>query len=312
MTNAYSSQVKAIRCRSARSVYRFAVSPLTVYRFTCFGLTMNRQSSAINGFDCSFALEGNGDRPVVVLSHPLATSMDIWGYQLPLLRSRFRVLLYDIRGHGRSVSPGDNYTLEALAEDVAQLLDYLDIRQAAFVGLSIGGMIGQLFALEYPEKVSALVLCSTGSRMEAQGKANLEQWVQSALIEGMKSQVEARIQRWLSPNFIAAAPAVVGWVSDLIRSTSVGGFVGCCRAIQGLNVTQQLNQIRTRTLLIPGELDQGFPPSVSQVIQQQIAGSELKLLPGAAHLGNVERAHAFNEILVEFLDRAIGSASTAT
>ena len=266
---------------------------------------MNRQSATINGFNCSFALEGKTGRPVVVLSHPLATAMEIWGYQLPVLQHRFRVLLYDIRGHGQSAAPGDNYTLETLADDVAGLLDYLNIRQAAFVGLSIGGMIGQIFALHYPEKVSALVLCSTGSQMQDQGKASAEQWIQSALAEGMKKQVESRIQRWLTPSFVAAAPSLVGWISDLIRSTSVNGFVGCCRAIQRLNVTERLNQIRTGTLLIPGELDQGFPPSSFRLIQQQIAGSELKVLPGAAHLGNVEHAHAFNEILVEFLERTL-------
>ena len=121
----------------------------------------------------------------------------------------------------------------------------------------------------------------------------------------MKKQVHSRIEGLLAPCFMAAAPSLVGWISDLIRSTSVNGFVGCCRAIRRLNVTARLDQIHTRTLLIPGELDQGFPPSVSQVIHQQIAGSELKVLPGAAHLGNVEHAHAFNEILVEFLERTL-------
>jgi 3-oxoadipate enol-lactonase len=229
--------------------------------------------------------------------------MEIWGYQLPLLRSRFRVLLYDIRGHGRSAAPGNDYTLEALAADVANLLDYLGIPRVAFVGLSIGGTIAQAFALNYPERISALVLCSTGSETGAQAKLNIEQRIKAVLAEGMGTQVEAAIRRWFGSDFITAAPATVAWVSDLIRSTLIGGFVGCCRALQGLSLTDRLGQIRAKTLLIPGELDQGFPPSVSQVIHQQIAGSELKVLPGAAHLGNVERAHAFNEILVEFLER---------
>jgi len=265
---------------------------------------MNRQSATINGFDCGFALEGDLDRPVVVLSHALATSMEVWGYQLPVLRSRFRVLLYDIRGHGRSAAPGNDYTMEALAADVAHLLDYLEISRVAFVGLSIGGMIAQVFALRYPERISALVLCSTGSETGEQAKLIIEQRIQAVLAEGMGGQVEAAIRRWFGPGFISAAPATTAWVSDLIRSTQTGGFVGCCRALQGLRLTDRLGLIRAKTLLIPGELDQGFPPSVSQVIQQRIAGSELKVLPGSAHLGNVEQAHAFNEALLEFLERA--------
>src|ERR1700732_3751174 len=132
---------------------------------------MTRTSATINGYELAYSLRGDEPRPVIVLSHALATNMDIWAYQLPLLAHRFRVLVYDLRGHGRSAAPGDSYTLQELASDVAALLAYLQISRAAFVGLSIGGMIGQMFALQYPDKLSGLVLCSTGSRTEPQAKA---------------------------------------------------------------------------------------------------------------------------------------------
>ena len=97
----------------------------------------------------------------------------------------------------------------------------------------------------------------------------------------------------------------MAWVSDLILSTSVEGYVSCCRAIQGLNVIDALPAIRAKTLLIPGEQDSGFPERISRTIQQRISGSELILLRNAAHLGNVEQAHAFNEILIDFLSRTL-------
>jgi 3-oxoadipate enol-lactonase len=264
---------------------------------------MTRASATINGYELAYSLYGDQHRPVVVLSHSLATSMDIWAYQLPLLAHRFRVLLYDLRGHGRSAAPGGSYTLLELASDVAALLDHLHISRAAFVGLSIGGMIAQVFALQYPDKLSGLVLCSTGSRTEQQAKATIDDRINTVRAKGLKSQVHSTLTRWFSSRFIEEAPATMAWVSDLILATSIDGYAGCGRAIQGLDMTDALSEVRVKTLIIPGEHDLGFPEKVSRVIQQKIANSDLFLLKGAAHLGNVEQAHLFNEILLAFLGR---------
>lgn len=264
---------------------------------------MTRASATINGHDLAYSLQGDRNRPVVVLSHALATCMEIWAYQLPLLAHRFLVLQYDLRGHGRSAAPGDSYTLQELASDVAALLDYLQISRAAFVGLSIGGMIGQMFALQYPDKLSGLVLCSTGSRTEPQAKATIEDRINRVRAEGLESQVHSTLERWYTSKFIEQAPATMTWVSDLILATSANGYIGCSRAIQGLDVTDALSEVRVKTLIIPGEHDLGFPEKISRTIQHKIANSELVLLKGAAHLGNVEQAHLFNEILMDFLGR---------
>jgi 3-oxoadipate enol-lactonase len=262
---------------------------------------MIRDFANINGYQLAYSLQGDRRRPTVVLSHSLATSMDMWAYQLPLLTHRYSVLLYDLRGHGRSAAPGDSYTLQELASDVEALLDHLQISRATFVGLSIGGMIGQVFALRYPSKLSGLVLCSTASRTEQQGKATIDERINTVRAEGLKSQVHSTLTRWFSPRFIEESPATTAWISDMILGTSVDGYVGCGRAIQGLDASQALSEVRAKTLIIPGELDLGFPEKTSRAIQERIANSRLILLKGAAHLGNVEQAHQFNEILLEFL-----------
>ncbi len=259
--------------------------------------------ASINGYELAYSLHGDPNRPVVVLCHALATSMDIWAYQLPLLAHRFRVLRYDLRGHGRSAAPGSSYTLEELAADVAALLDHLEIARAAFVGLSIGGMVGQVFALRYPEKVSGLVLCSTGSRTEPPAKTTIEDRILKVRGDGLNSQLEATLSRWFSAKFIEEAPATMAWVSDLVLATSVDGYTGCARAIQNLDVTDALSEIRVKTLIVPGEFDHAFPEKISKAINQKIPNSELVLLKGAAHLGNIEQAHLFNEILLGFLGR---------
>ena len=266
---------------------------------------MNRQAATINGVEINYSLEGEPGRPVVVLCHPLGANLNVWAYQVPILEPHFQLLRYDLRGHGGSATGQTPYRLETLAADAAGLLDHLRIDRVAFTGLSIGGMIAQVFALQYPERLSALVLCSTGSRAEPQAKAGLDQRIQKAESEGMESQVPLVLQNWFTAGFREAAPATTGWVAGMIRSTQVAGFVGCCRAIQQLDVLDRLAAIRIPTLLVAGDQDKNFPPTVSEQIQQRIAGSELKALSGAAHLGSVEQVHAFNEAISEFLQRVL-------
>jgi 3-oxoadipate enol-lactonase len=267
---------------------------------------MKREFATINDCKIAYNLQGDPRLPVVVLVHALATRSEIWGYQLPILTNRFRVLTYDIRGHGESGTAGDSFSFPLLAYDVASLLDCLKIRRTALVGLSIGGMIGQQFALNYPEKLWGLALCSTGSVTDDKGKAILEERIGKVRAEGLHGQVAPTLKRWFTNRFIEEAPNTMEWVSDLVLSTSAEGYIGCCRALQGLDLTTQLVRIRTRTLLVPGAEDPAFPEKSSRLIQDQIPKSELTVLRGAAHLGCVERAHAFNEIVVSFLSRAFG------
>jgi len=264
---------------------------------------MKKEFATINDCKIAYALQGNNRLPVVVLSHALATRGEIWSYQLPVLSNRFCVLTYDIRGHGESEAGGESYTFPLLASDVAKLLEHLNIARIAFVGLSIGGMIGQQFALDYPDRLWGLVLCSTGSATDEKAKSILEERICRVRAEGLGGQVLPTLTRWFTKRFIEEAPCTMHWVSDLVLSTSVQGYLGCCRALQELDFTNQLAQIRTRTLLIPGAEDAGFPEKSSRIIQDQIPDSELTVLSGAAHLGCVEHAHAFNEILVSFLSR---------
>jgi 3-oxoadipate enol-lactonase len=267
---------------------------------------MKREFATINDCKIAYNLHGDPRLPVVVLVHALATRSEIWGYQLPVLTNRFRVLTYDIRGHGESQGAVNSCSFPLLASDLASLLDHLTIRHAALVGLSIGGMIGQQFALTYPEKLWGLVLCSTGSVTDDKAKVILEERIGKVRAEGLRGQVASTLNRWFTNRFVEEAPNTMQWVSDLILSTSSEGYTECCRALQGLDLTTQLARIRTRTLLVPGGEDPAFPEKSSRLIQDQIPRSELTVLKGAAHLGCVERAHAFNEILVSFLSRTFG------
>ena len=122
-----------------------------------------------NGIEIHYAFEGEG--PVVTLGHALGTNLSMWDEQARALNGRYRVLRFDTRGHGQTSAPPGPYALEQLAEDVHGLLTGLRITETHFVGLSMGGMIGQIFALKYPQMVRSLVLCDTTSRYPAGGRA---------------------------------------------------------------------------------------------------------------------------------------------
>ena len=260
-----------------------------------------KQKTEIRGRNIAYSLLGPEHAAVIVLGHALGSSSEIWGYQLPLLSAKFRVLVYDLPGHGESDPPVGQDSFDDLATDLAALLDHAGIGRVTLTGLSIGGMIAQHFALLYPDRLQALILCSTGAQTNEVGKKIFAERIARVNEGGIETQVEGSISRWFTPQFLSSAPATVDWVRLLYRKTSVAGFINGCRAIQELDTVDRLSSIAAPTLLVPGELDQAFPENVSKTIQSKIKNAQLKLLTGAAHIGNVERPHAFNEILLKFL-----------
>ena len=260
-----------------------------------------KQKTEIKGRNIAYALLGSEGAPAVVLGHALGSNSNIWGYQLPLLTARCRVLVYDLPGHGESDPPVKHDSLDDLANDLAALLDRTGISRATLVGLSIGGMIAQHFAALYPDRLEALVLCSTGFQTDEIGKKIYGDRIAQVRERGIEPQVDGSMSRWFTPQFLSDAPATIEWVKRMYRKTSPAGFINACRAIQELDTLDRLSSITAPTLLIPGELDPAFPVSVSRAMQSRIKNAELEVLAGAAHIGNVERPHEFNEILLKFL-----------
>jgi 3-oxoadipate enol-lactonase len=241
------------------------------------------------------------DAPVVTLSHSLATNLSMWDPQVPALAGRYRLLRYDTRGHGGTdVAPGP-YTLETLARDAAEMLDALGVERTHFVGLSMGGMIGQLLALTHPEKLRSLVLCDTSSRVPADARPTWDERIRMAEAEGMEPHVEPTMGRWFTAPFRERRPDVLDRVRAMIRTTDPKGYIGCCHAIKLLDLTDRLTAIKVPTLILVGEEDPGTPVAASRAIHERIRGSRLVVIPSASHLSNIEQPDAFNEALTAFL-----------
>jgi 3-oxoadipate enol-lactonase len=256
-----------------------------------------------NGITVNYTLDGPANAPVVTLSHSLATDLSMWDPQMKALTARYRVLRYDTRGHGGTDAPATAYSLTQLADDARALLHVLGIERTHWVGLSMGGMIGQTLALATPTLFQSLVLCDTSSRIPAEAKPLWQDRIKTAETQGMEPLVEATLGRWFTAPFREQRKDVIEPVRAMIRNTNPRGYAGCCHAISALDLTDRLPGIKLPTLIIVGEEDQGTPVAASQAIQAKIGGSQLEILKSASHLSNMEQPEAFTAALTSFLSR---------
>jgi len=259
--------------------------------------------ATVNGFRMNFVVEGPDAGPAVILHHPLATDLTIWDELAAALRPRYRVVRFDARGHGASAATSAPYDFALLGGDVVGLLDHLKIARAHFLGLSMGGMVGQHLGLEHPQRFASLILCSTSSRIPDEAKPLWDERVKIAREKGMASQVELALSRWLAASSMQSKPALVARMRRHIEATPVEGYAGWCQAIGGLNVTDRLKAIALPTRVIVGAEDPSTPPAAAQAIHRAIAGSDLVEVPGVSHQLQVEEPEAFNRHVLEFLDR---------
>ncbi len=247
---------------------------------------------------------GNDARPWLVFSHSLACDSAMWRPQLAEFARDYRVLAFDTRGHGRSDAPPGPYTMEMLAEDAHRLLLELGIHNTHFVGLSMGGMIGQTLTLHHPHSIASLTIADSTSRWPPEAVGVFAQRSQTALQSGMAPLVDATLARWFTPEFRKSNVDEVARIGDMILHTPVAGYVGCSEAIPRISLTHRLHEITCPILVIVGDRDPGTPVSMSQEIHKSAPRSELVIIEHAAHLSNVEQPDVFNQTLRSFLDRA--------
>jgi len=254
-----------------------------------------------NDIEVNCEVSGKQDAPAVMLSHSLGSSLFMWNPQIEALESHFRVFRYDMRGHGESDAPHGAYTLEQLGEDAVGLLDALNIQVVQWVGLSIGGMIGQYLALNHADRLRSLVLCDTAAAIEEEAQAMRQQRIETAREQGMEPLVESTLDRWFTQDFLKRNSPQVDLIRRHFLATPVAGYIGCSEAIGNLNYLERLSEVKTPTLIIVGEEDPATPVAASEAIHERMPNSRLVVLPSAAHLSNVEQPDAFNRALIGFL-----------
>jgi 3-oxoadipate enol-lactonase len=255
-----------------------------------------------NGIQMNYQLSGRENAPVVVLSHSLASSLAMWDPQMESLESHYRVLRYDTRGHGGSDAPKGAYTLDQLGEDAIGLLNALNIDLVHWVGLSMGGMIGQCLALNHADRFQSLVLCDTAAIIPEEAQAVWEERMDTARNKGMAALLQETLERWFTLPYLSQNSPGVALIRNHFLATPVMGYIGCSEAIRNLNYLERLSEIKIPTLIMVGEDDPGTPVAASKAMYERISGSRLVVIPSAAHLSNIERADDFTSALIEFLN----------
>ena len=240
---------------------------------------------------------GDPNGPPVVFANSLGTDLSVWDTMVAHLPAGLRLIRYDKRGHGQSSVPAPPYRMGGLVRDVERLLDYLEVRSAVFVGLSIGGLIGQGLAAKRLDQVRALVLSNTAAKIGIRSLWDAR--IEALRSGGLEGGADDIMMRWFSRDFLANGD-VSHWRAMLL-SQSLDGYIGCCEAIAGTDFYAPTSALRLPVLGIAGSEDGATPSDMVRETLNLIPGSQFELMRRAGHLPCVEQPEAYATLLTGFL-----------
>jgi 3-oxoadipate enol-lactonase len=257
--------------------------------------------ASIDGATMHYVDAGDPAARPIVLVHGFPFSHEMWSAQITFLEKKLRVIAYDVRGHGKSDVGDGQYTLELFVDDLIGLLDHLRVEKAILCGLSMGGYIALRAIERNPERWRALVLCDTSSQADSnEAKLRRAATIRTIKRDGVKPFADA----FLESAFAQAAKDGEArlMMKKVIESNSPIGICGTLLALAGrTDTTPALKTINVPTLILVGELDKITPPVLSKKMHDGIASSELRIIPHAGHLSNLENPAEFNKCLLDFL-----------
>ena len=244
-------------------------------------------------------LDGTEGRPVLVFGNSLGTTWELWDGQVAALADAWRIVRFDHPGHGRSPLPDGALTVESIADDVLNLVDELGRERLTFCGLSLGGAVGMAAARLAPDRIERLVLCCTSARFgEPEGWHDRARLVRAG---GTAIVAERVLERWFTDETRRTDTATAARFRTILEAVPSEGYAACCEALALWDARGDLGAISARTLVVAGEQDVATPPADGAFLAESIPGAILTVLPGAAHLANIEQPELFERALVEFL-----------
>jgi 3-oxoadipate enol-lactonase len=252
-----------------------------------------------NGISINYQVDGPEGAPWIVFSNSLATSTAMWDEQATALKSKFRVLRYDQRGHGGTEVPGGRYAFDTLLEDALGLLDGLGIAKAHFAGLSMGGATALGLAERHADRLDHVIVCDSPCQSTPQSSAQWEERITVAQKQGIEALVEPTVGRWFPPETVAKNPPHLDKVRAMFRATPVDGFIGCAAALADHDYASAIASVKRPVLFLVGEKD--APAPAMRKLHEKLPGSRFVELPGAGHISNMDRPAEFNQALRDFL-----------
>ena len=257
-----------------------------------------------NKYYLNVKVEGSTSLPKIIFSNSLGSDLRLWDSQVEALKDKFCVIRYDTRGHGHSSKFEGPFSFDMLENDVISILDELNIEKANFVGLSIGGMTSLGLALKHQKRFNKIVCCAARADMPAPMKESWNERISIVKKNGTDGVVNSSIERWYSEEFRNNPNNTVkiNLATEMIKNTSVEGYIGCCEAIKNLDYLKELSTINREILYISGENDIGAPAMAIEEMHHLTPNSKYENIPGAAHILNIESPDLVNKIILNFLD----------
>jgi 3-oxoadipate enol-lactonase len=242
---------------------------------------------------------------VVALVNSLGTDLTLSEPQVGALARRHRVLRHDTRGRGKSDAPPDPYTIDMLTDDVLGLVAHIGATRFHVIGISLGGLEALAVGLREPRGLAGIAICDARIDVTPKTAKAMDDRAQLARERGMAPIAGAMIERWFTPQTLAAQPGYLGAVHQMLLTTSVEGFIGCIGSIKHWGLNDRVATLRVPTLFLAGDQDAALPIELMGQVQSQVPGARATVIPGAGHLSNLEQPAAFNEALLAFL-RQVG------
>jgi 3-oxoadipate enol-lactonase len=252
-----------------------------------------------DGVRIAYRVDGEDSHDALVLINSLGTDLRLWEPQMPELTRHFRVIRYDCRGHGESDVPPIPATIDRLGADLIALLDCLHVDIAHLCGLSLGGLTALWAAAYHRKRVGCAIFANAAARFGT--TQSWEERIRAVRAGGMTAISETVVGRFLGATFRAAHPDVTRRITDMVEATPADGYIAVCAALRDADLRDVVSRIRAPSLILAGELDQSAPLRQSEELSTMISSSELVVLPGAAHLTNVEQADEFTRVVTKFL-----------
>jgi len=251
---------------------------------------------------CTYYTDTGSGFPLVLI-HGVGLDHTMWERQVSELSRVYRVIAYDMQGHGQSACPPGPYSLAQFADQLLALLDGLDIPQAHVLGFSMGGLVAQKFAIEAPNRVKTLVIANSVANRSPEQRSGVLSRVQEVREKGHTATISAALTRWFTTEFFEAEPDVIEAVRKRLENNDPAAYLAAYTlfATADTELYDQLPKIACPTLCLTGEEDVGSTPEMARMMHRRIKGSDVEILPGGKHMMPVERASEFNSILLAFL-----------
>ena len=246
-------------------------------------------------------VDGDKGLPWLILSNSLGANLAMWEPQMPALTRGYRVLRYDTRGHGKSDAPPGPYAFDDLIGDVLQLMDAFGIAEAAFMGLSMGGMTGLGLAIDHADRINRVVCADGRADAPEPFRAMWDQRMAAVEDGGLEAIADGTLASWLTHDWRTQHPDQVEAIRKMVTGNDPQGYIACCQALKRLDFLRSLGRAKAPILYVGGSEDMGAPPEVMRAMAAATPGGVYREIPDAAHVANINAPEAFNAAIAEFL-----------